>query len=66
MEIQFKREKKMKKSLSLLFSVLFILVFAVGVSAQIAIPGYDVILRAEAPEIDGDLSDAVWAGGSPS
>ena len=56
----------MKKSLSLLFSVLFILVFAVGVSAQTAVPGYDVVLRAEAPEIDGDLSDAVWAGGSPS
>lgn len=51
----------MKKSLSLLFSVLFILVFAAGVSAQTAVPGYDVVLRAEAPEIDGDLSDAVWA-----
>ena len=52
----------MKKSLSLLFSILFILVFAAGVSAQTAVPGYDVVLRAEAPEIDGDLSDAVWAG----
>ena len=47
----------MKKRLSLLFSVLF----AAGVSAQTAVPGYDVVLRADAPEIDGDLSDAVWA-----
>lgn len=51
----------MKKRLSLLFSVLFILVFASGAGARAAASGYDVVLRADAPEIDGDLSNAVWA-----
>lgn len=38
-------------------------ILAVGnVHAQVATSGYDVVMRSEAPSIDGDLSDAVWAG----
>lgn len=51
----------MKKVFALFVCVLVVFASIATVSANTATSGYDVVLRDEAPTIDGKLDEAVWA-----